>query len=199
MDYEDLILSKMKEENRCPICGVVEDLEYDLLAHLQFEITERKEVREQVVAAGGFCPFHFRRFRKLASEKTNALFLEALIVRSLGDKVLLQAGCVVCEGTSCHETQLSEKFICLLEKDAFRAVYEHSNGLCLPHLESTSARTPSSEAKKFLYESHRRQLKSLGRSLKKLISRAWLDPSNNERSAVPRAVEKLVGHRGVGF
>jgi hypothetical protein len=199
MDYEALILGKMKEENRCPICGVIEDLEYDLLAHLQFEITERTEVRDQVVAAGGFCPFHFRQFRKLASEKTNALFLEALVARSLGDKVLPQAGCFVCERTSSHETQLSEKFICLLEKDAFRAAYDHSNGLCLPHLESTAARTPSPEAKEFLYESQRRQLKSLGRSLKKLISRAWLDTSDNERSAIARAVEKLVGHRGVGF
>jgi hypothetical protein len=199
MDYKRMLLEKIKEEARCPICGVIEDLEYDQLAHLQHDITEDPSTRAQVADAGGFCDFHFRQFRKLANNWTCALLLDDMITRYLDGRFQSRAQCPVCKRTQPHETELEKAFISLLTKNEFHSEYASSNGLCLPHLEAVVEKVGSQHVQELLQTTQRRQLSRVADSLKNVVAKAYLDTTREERGAIPRAVEKFVGERGIAF
>jgi hypothetical protein len=199
MDYERILLEKMKEEARCPLCGVIEDLEYDQLAHLQHDITEDPNTRARVVDAGGFCAFHFRQFRKLANNWTIALLLDDMITCYLDGRFQSAAECPVCKQTQAYEAELEKGFISHLMNREFHSDYAISNGLCLPHLKTIVEKVDSQQVHELLQNTQSRQLSRLTKSLKNVIAKAYLDTTREERGAIPRAVEKFVGERGIAF
>jgi hypothetical protein len=199
MDYKRKLLEKMKEEARCPLCGVTEDLEYDQLAHLQHDLTEHPNTRAQVVDAGGFRAFHFRQFRKLANNWTSALLLDDMITRYLNGRFQSRAECPVCKQTQAHRAELERAFISLLTKKEFHSEYAASNGLCLSHLETIVGKVTSNEVRELLQSSQQRQLSRVANGLKNVIAKAYLDTTREERGAIPRAIEKFVGERGIAF
>jgi hypothetical protein len=199
MDYEKTLLGKMKEEARCPVCSVIEDFEYDQLAHLQYDITENANIRRQVANRGGFCSFHFRQFRKLASERTNALLLHEMVACHLDGRSPAKLDCPVCSRTKDHEGELVKALISLLETREARFQYSESSGLCISHSRKATELASSQEIRDFLRDSQLRQFSKLSHTLDKMIAKAYLDTTTQERGAIPTTVEKFAGVRGIAF
>jgi len=65
--HEEQIFNKMREVRRCPVCALLEDLEFEILCQFQYDLTRNEGVRTAIAKAGEFCDFHFLQFRKLAN------------------------------------------------------------------------------------------------------------------------------------
>lgn len=197
----------------CPVCAIIQDRTYNLLCELQLEAIRNKEINARVLAAGGYCHFHFWYLEHLASAATNAQLLDDLLSKIDKERlegILLGIGglfadasrCPVCRCCVGWEQRLLDCFVEKLSHDEFRAVYEDSRGLCLPHLAKLSPRLTDQQQRTYLLNSSRRQLRALIQELKRLVAkRDNRDHSPGaENDSAFRAVEKLVGgkHYRVG-
>ena len=130
MEYKALLETSL-QYLRCPICSALEDLEFSQLCKLQYDVTHDPVVRNKLAFDGGFCAFHFRRFRKLSNSQTNALMLQALVEKWLLDKGLESgAQCLVCRENGEHEEQLLTSFTILLSDTTFIERFRFASGLC---------------------------------------------------------------------
>jgi len=66
--YKEEILRKLAEELRCPVCGLLQDFEFELLRHLQYDVTYDESVRRAVATEGGLCDFHYHPHIKQRNE-----------------------------------------------------------------------------------------------------------------------------------
>ena len=202
---EGLLLTAIRQRS-CPICLILQIKSTDLMCELQFEAVHNPEVNARVLSAGGYCHFHFWYLEKLASPATNAQLLESLLTRIerefLGDtngdvaSVLdEQLRCPVCCSCRDWEDKLLSSFAARTGERDFRATYETSHGLCLPHLAKVLKRLPNSEQRVFLVASSRCQLTALREELRLLIIK-WGNKDHRlgkEKDSAYRAIGKLVG------
>jgi len=197
--YEQQILKKMQEEQRCPVCALLEDLEFVILCHLQYDVSNNEDVRTAIVTAGGFCEFHFRRFRKLANSRTNALLLMALIRQYCEHDDDFQAHCRVCERITFDEVRLLEALDSLLPRNDFRTVYEQGPGLCLCHMQKAQRATGSVEYRSWLGQCQITQMTNILPLLQQMVDRSYFDTTRDQRITIPYSVEKFVGRKALGL
>jgi hypothetical protein len=159
-----------------------------------------------VLSAGGYCHFHFWYIEKLASPATNAQLLESLLTRIerefLGDAngavataLDEEPRCPVCWFCRDWEDRLLTSFAARIQERDFRAAYETSRGLCLPHLSKVLKRLPNREQRCFLIASSRCQLDGLIKELRLLLTK-WGNKDHHlgeEKDSPYRAIAKLVG------
>jgi hypothetical protein len=205
-DRCDMLLDRALTLRFCPICSILQDRTYNLLCELQLEAVRNEEINALVLSAGGYCHFHFWYLEHLASAATNAQLLEGLLTEIeegrlegmlAGTAVVLadRSQCPVCRDGSTWEQNLLASFIRKISDQDFRAVYNDSRGLCLPHLVKISTQITDRNQRTFLLDGSRRQLRTLLQELKLLlIKRQNSDHSPGaERDSVYRAIGKLVG------
>lgn len=197
-EYEQQLRERLKNENRCPVCTLVRDLEFELLRHLQYQVTHNVEVRKSVAAEGSFCPLHFRRFRKLANAQTTALLMIELVQLYRKNGRNHQLSCRICRELDTYESALVQELARLLNEPAFCSLYKERTGLCFAHTETLS-KNVSDEICKFLFD---HQMKELARSLPDLEAMSKLqyyDTTTSQRSSVARTVEKFAGRKAFGI
>ena len=202
IDVSNDLLLRALRTRICPFCAILQTRTNELLCHLQLEAVQDERVNTLVLSSGGYCHFHFWYLEKLASPVTNARLLEQLLDtltrRNFEDSVDLNAGaaCPVC--LSCRSWE--ETLVCFLadqlQDQDFRAAYEISPGLCVPHLSATAKKLPE-EQRAFLVQAVRRQLDAVIRDLRLLIEK-WQNRNHtpgSESDASFRAIAKLIGGR----
>jgi hypothetical protein len=197
--YEEQILAKMREERRCPVCGLLEDLEFDILRHLQYDVTKNENVRSTIAQAGGFCGFHFRRFRKLANSQTNALLILALIGEYSHHDLDIHVQCRVCEEITSHESRLLETLCTLLHSVDFRVVYEQMAGLCIGHMKEVQRAIDSAADRSWLQSCQLTQMKKAIPGLQQMVERSYFDTNREQRITIPGSIEKFVGRKALGL
>lgn len=193
------ILKRMKEEDRCPLCAMLQEEEFSLLSTLQYDVSRNESFRKSIVRNGSFCDFHFRQFRKIANQKTNALLLFsfAKTVRPSLNPVSIR--CVLCESLEAFEKQLVHFMADILHDEKNHVLYARSHGLCYLHLRSVHALLSSMKLKKWLITTEYEHIQRDIPVLEKLTSRSFYDTSKSERKVIPRMVEKFVGRRTIGL
>jgi hypothetical protein len=205
-NVSDELLTTALRQRSCPICLILQIKSNDLMCELQFEGVHNPEVNARLLSAGGYCQFHFWYMEKLASPATNAQLLESLLARIesefLGDangavaaRLDEQLRCPVCCFCKDWEERLLISFAARTEERDFRAAYETSHGLCLPHLAKVLGRLPNREQRIFLVASCRSQFATLREELRLLITK-WGNKDHRlgeEKDSAYRAIGKLVG------
>ena len=199
MGYDEQILGKMREESRCPVCALLEDLEFEILSQLQYNVTEDEAVRNAIAKAGGFCDFHFRRFRKLANDRTNALLLLALIREYCERSEGIAIRCQVCEDIASYEAWLLKALNSMLHGNDFREQYEQVTGLCICHMQEVQHATDSAAERVWLQSCQIRQMRDSIPSLQQMVERSYFETTLNQRRTIPGSVEKFVGRKSVGL
>lgn len=199
MGCEEQILKKLQEEQRCPVCALVEDLEFNILRHLQYDVTRNEHIRASIATAGGFCEFHFRRFRRLANSHTNALLLLGLIQEYCVDDGDIRLRCRVCEEIDSYEVRLLEAVKTLLSRNDFRATYEQVPGLCIGHMKEVQNAIHSTTDRSWLQDCQIRQMKKAAPGLQQMVERSYYDTTRDQRNTIPRSIEKFVGRKALGF
>jgi len=197
-DYEGLIREAIRTQLRCPICGVLDDLEFEHLSQLQYQVLHHDSVSRSIVLSAGFCAFHFRRFRKIATSQTSARLLHDLCEAWASNSLPSNSDCVLCSANAHHENFLVEALVGLLREDRFRQTFEESIGLCLAHHRSVESGTKNEKLIHFLRETQQKQFKRLSDNLHTLGSKRFFDASKQERAAEPDAIEKFVGRKALG-
>jgi sarcosine oxidase delta subunit len=196
MEYEGEIFKKMEQSLYCPLCSLVEEVEFDTLADLQYDVTHRHEVREAVAEEGGFCDYHFRQFRKIASAKTNALLLIAMLERFAQPEMHFVVSCRFCSHLDEYEGRLIEAFSHMLTDSSFQVRYADHNGLCKRHLKSVRVLVSNEITRGWLVEVHRSQMLKEIPFLEQIATKSYYDASRLARGSISRTVEKFVGRRG---
>jgi hypothetical protein len=199
MEYEELILKKIDESLRCPVCCLVDGEEFNMLSHLQYDIAKDPQTREAVAHEGGFCEFHFRQFRKIANARTNALLLIALIGQFCDGDDHLPLHCRFCAHLNAYEGRLVQAAASLLKDASFRNKYEEHTGLCLEHLSAVRPLVPDEEIQQWLDRVSRTQMQRETESLEQMATKSYYDTSRLARGSVSRTVEKFVGRRSTSL
>jgi hypothetical protein len=206
MNVPDELLMTALRQRFCPICLILQTKSNDLMCELQFTAVHNPEVNARVLSAGGYCHFHFWYLEKLASPATNAQLLESLLTRieseflsdangAIATAAEEQLRCPVCCFSRDWEEKLLTSLAGRLQENRFRAAYETSHGLCLPHLGKVLKRLSHREQRVFLVASSRCQLATLCEELRLLIAK-WGNKDHRlgeEKDSAYRAIAKLVG------
>jgi hypothetical protein len=195
MEYDERILQKLALLNRCSLCSMLDDEEFEMLSRLQYDVTHDPVTRERIAVEGGFCEFHFRQFRKIANSKTHAILLLSLVKHYLASSCVLDVHCRLCDHLDGCQQQLIEDFARLFSRRTFLQVYEESPGLCRDHLAMVIESLSSPDGKELLLDLHRRQMERELRLLDEMASRSYYETSREARRSILRTVEKFVGRR----
>jgi hypothetical protein len=195
-EYEQGILRKMEKSLYCPLCSLIDDAEFDMMSHLQYDVTHKPDVREAVAEEGGFCDFHFRQFRKIATAKTNALLLMAMIERFGKSEKQFIVNCRFCAHTEGYEGRLTEAMSHMLTENSFRVIYADHRGMCKGHLGSLTELISDEKTRKWLGAVHRNQMLRETPFLEQIATKSYYDTSRLARGSIPRTTEKFVGRRG---
>jgi hypothetical protein len=196
--YEQRILRAVREEWRCPVCALLEQEEFDLLADLQYSVTSDEQMRQAIAHEGGFCDYHFRQFSKIANIASSAMLLLALVDVHSSATTPVQVKCRICERLSSLEDTFVRGVVDLFASDAFREMYERACGLCLAHRSAVELLQNATALTSWLNDVQRKQIQSFLPVLQVLSSRSYFETSNTERRSIAQLVEKFVGRRAVG-
>jgi hypothetical protein len=197
-EYDKELRERLESENRCPVCTLVRDQEFELLRHLQYQITREATVRTSVAAGGGFCPLHFRRFRKIATAQTNALLLIELVNEYRKNGHRNRLSCRICHELDSYERGLIQELTLLLRESSFIALYEERTGLCLAHAEAVSKSLPE-QVVQFLFDHQMKELERSLPDLKAMGTLQYYDTTRPQRSSIARTVEKFAGREAFGL
>jgi hypothetical protein len=205
-EFKKLLLSKTRTESRCPICVLVQEEEFSLLSRLQYDVSRNKRVRTSIARNRGFCDFHFRQFRKIANNRTNAILLLSLIETcQKGGQLSRRNGtpkhvhCRLCNTLEAYEKRLEKNMALILSVESHRESYFESGGLCFLHEESVERMLRSSSVKRWLKETQLQQLLRRIPMLEHVAAKSYYDTSAEERAAIPSIVEKFVGRKAIGL
>jgi hypothetical protein len=198
-DYEKILLDKLKNEARCPICALVQEEEFTLISKLQYDVTNDERLRKEFPAQGTFCDFHFRQFRKVANNETNALLLISFIEHFRANGMEAHGDCSVCLKLNDYEGALTTAMASLLKNESYRTAYAASNGVCFHHEEDVGKASGSAEIIHWLSEMQQQQLQREIPPLQHLANASYYNTTAYERGAIVRVVEKIVGRKSVGL
>ncbi|HTR82457.1 MAG TPA: hypothetical protein VMM58_12575 [Bacteroidota bacterium] len=194
-----LLLAKMKDEKRCPLCALVQEEEFSLLSKLQYNVSQSERVRRGIPYGGGFCDFHFRQFRKIANNRTNAVLLLSFIGYVEQHKSPPSIRCRLCATLSSYEKQMVLAMVDILKDQGQRDLYSKSAGLCFPHAETVLRLLKPLPLKRWLKGMQKQQLLREIPALESLASKSYYNTSGEERGAIPRVSEKFVGRKAIGL
>ena len=194
-EYEQKIIRKMEESGRCPACHLIDNEEFDMLSRVQYDVTHSPEVREAIVNEGGFCEFHFRQFRKIASARTNGLLMVGMVQWYSTPKTEYVVKCRLCDHLNAFECEFLSTIVSLLQTEAFRNKYAQHTGLCIQHLQKIVDVHQLAKWKEWLIDTQREQMKHELHYLEEMATQSYYETSNVARGSLVRTVEKFVGRR----
>jgi hypothetical protein len=158
-DYKTIILENVDTVSGCPLCNAVMNYEFDLLSQLQYEIHNNESVRKEIAEEGGFCDFHFRQFKKIASGITNILLLKSLIESDgyINEKFIIK--CRLCEQIDRFENDLINVLFELVKDVSFKQKFSNTTGLCFIHYDKIILLSDDPDIDRWLKELHFEQIK----------------------------------------
>lgn len=221
--YHELV--EALERGGCPICALAEQSVRHQLQALSYEQVNDPDIRAELRAARGFCRRHAWQFLRLGGTVLGAAVIYADVLRAVkrqlpnwsagrrgdGSARLLgalrgpaaarhrtdQAQCPTCETEAEARSRYLGTFVEHLQDVVFRARYQESDGLCLPHLVDALDRADD-ETAAFLKQATERKLDLLLHDLDEFIRKhdyrfnkeGW---KGREAEAARRAVRLAAG------
>src|SRR3989304_7102536 len=160
-NINDELIEKISNNKGCPLCSSIMDFEFDQFCQLPYEITHNEEIRKQITMEGGFCDFHFRQFKKIASGKTNILLLKAIVQSDVYKQEEFSIKCRICESINEYEEKLLRTFMEYLFDNKSRMKFRMSNGICFVHLSFLNKFNDVNEILEWLHKVHVEQIKKM--------------------------------------
>lgn len=169
-------LERALGEPGCPICRRVREAEERWIWNVIYEFTGDPEIHARFAASLGLCREHAALMaqvvetRELLTPTGVARLYETVVSRALtafaelakGKKVAKE-GCPLCTVAKDAAERQSWFFGRLAEDPEFWALYEGSDGLCLPHFLAVWAQAPAKVRPKILADFHCRLTQLLAR------------------------------------
>ncbi len=201
----------------CPICAAQNEAVLDFFVEAQYALATAEDARQAFAHERGLCPIHTWQFQSIASPQGLSAGLGPLIERTLADLrrtvempreemaariealLLSSEGCVACRVSQDAERAALAQFLAQIETADGRQRYEHSSGLCLPHLSAALAAHLSQETTSYLLHQQASRLEEISEDMRSyVLKRAALRRSlahSEEEGAWRRALVQLVGER----
>ena len=174
----------------CELCDYVRKSEFDLLAHLQFNVGNNDENFMEIARLDDICDQHLSKFNRIANAKTSAKLLKFLIEKSLNGNLLrVSTGkCPLCAQLDSMESEQIHGYA--------GNPFENSDGdfVCVMHLEKIlDAMAPENSEKTLnIYAESLRKLLS---QLRVLETKGYYAAEREARTSLWRTVEKLTGRK----
>lgn len=200
-EFKKLIFDKIESEPGCPLCSLLMDYEFNLLANIHYEVTRNESIRKQIASEGGFCDFHFRQFKKIANYKTSITLLKSLIDSEIHKNINTNINCHLC-----NEIKLFENELILFTTDLFNDFdflhdkFKNSNGFCIIHLKSILQNIKDQNLIDTLTQFHHEQIERFKPIIELMnSSKSYLEISMSNRGLVNVLIQKFAGRKTGGF
>jgi hypothetical protein len=193
------ISERLVKEISCPLCSMVMDYEFNLLARTQYQVTNDDSVRNEISLEGGFCDFHFRQFKKIASGKTNIILLKSIIENGLYKKNQFEIDCRICKTVNEYENELIKNFLNFLSEQENRNQFEKTNGICSVHLKELCKLTDD-ETSNWLLSTYVLQIDRMQEDFENMNNfKSYYEIDREKRKLINVLIEKLAGRRTQGL
>ena len=201
-DPEIAPLTSVIEKEGCPICAVIAEYEFQLLANLQKDIGEQDDVQKEIINHGLFCNYHYHALLTMSNRQNLAKFLIAFLHNFTEDQYYFlswwENRCYICGKREQVVAALLPSFLSLYENDdVFKRTFLKHSWLCLPHLKMLLYQEASPEVKADLVRHQKQVLRRFNESLHGLISKRYFNTEPFERKSADQVVDMLVGKRGL--
>ena len=215
---ERRLLAEALQSNRCPICFLLRDDEFQELCRWAGGGLENEEIRRRLDKAGGFCNNHFWLLREIHSPQSGSLvndyvaakLLEVLRKPRTDEKRahaqwLWNAAerCPLCACLRNREARHLRALADWLKAPPSWPEYENSRGLCVPHLVRLQALIDDQTFHEHLARAQAAQVERLQKEMRVFVrqfeaGQRW-NISHDEWKAWERVIEKLVGRKGTPY
>lgn len=202
MDTDYALMIEQLGDACCPICGLLEKFEFNLMANLQWTIgvTGNSQVR-QIIEEQGFCNHHFYMLFRMSNPQHLSKFLIRYVDDFIESKLALpelwHRNCTVCCQINEKTLALIETFSQLYQSDAsFRKKFHDNSLLCLPHLQQILAMEMDPELKNDLLRHHQNVLNSFRATMSTFINKRYTEAATEERESPLRTIQLMVGYNG---
>ncbi len=202
-DYKNIILENinpttglLNSKAGCAVCSAIIDYEFDLLSKLQYEIHNNESIRKEVAEEGGFCNFHFRQFKKIASGLTNIALLKSLIESSSYKKDNFKIECRLCKQIDSYENSLISAQIELLKEESFKKKFYNTTGLCFEHFRQVISMCDNENIKNWLKEIHVVQIEKMQSDFEYMLQfKSFYEIDREKRKLINIMIEKFAGRK----
>jgi len=199
-DFKKEIIKKIKNKINCPLCSIITDYEFNLLAKIQYDITYDENFRKQIASEGGFCDFHFKQFKKIANAKTNMFLLLSIIESEVYMNIDFENHCRLCKSIDLLEKKLVKYTVDLFHDFEFQNIFENSYGLCNVHIKTVLKEIKEDELRDWIIKIHREQIESLKSDLHSMSSvKSYFEISADKRKLISFLIEKFAGRKSGAF
>ena len=219
-------ISDVFSSGRCPVCAMLHKDEFDSLCYWVGRSDDKykeSEDRSKLLAAGGFCNYHFWQFQGINTKYGNANigvelverlikiirnhnyenFIDKFKDRKEDFKILPLEGntrCLLCCDLKKKEKSYLKELTRVLQDKSYKAKYSESPGLCMPHLIKIIDYIEDDLLIKFLFETEIAQMEKIKANAINLIRKrdpplSW-EQTEDEKGSWFRAIEKIVGRNG---
>lgn len=202
----------------CPVCNHLVKAAFEFFCEWQYKLSADEETQQAFADQLGFCPLHTWQLAPIASPQGLSLGyprllerLSAVLSRLSGElseaagpvAALLQSpeSCQVCRLLQSKEQQYIARLSQFLAEPASRDAYSRSHGVCLRHLASLLAASPSAGLASFLLSEAARQFARLAEDMRNYaLKRGAIQggaPTGDEAAAHLRTLVHLAGHKAL--
>ena len=193
MNEDAIIKEIISIPHRCSICDRLDKAEFDYKCEIQYQVIRNDDVKSNFIKKG-FCNYHFWSIASLITPEAVASMGAMLIENNS----LLSNSCLVCDHLKKKEVEFINEFV----KDATVTASENAarsaRRFCQPHFRLIMKQLDVKNAEYFsnIQKLHNEQLlRELKGFIEKRDNRA--KRSKNERTSWWRAIENLVGRKGM--
>lgn len=203
------------EQKICPICRLSEKATNKFIDDLLYEDVNDPGIRKMLNKSGGLCRYHSGLLAKsfdglgisiiyknlleiLSGKMKKSPMLKTFTWKPFLDyRQQLESKCPICNNEREVEKRYILVFLKYFDEPEFFNKYEHSAGLCLPHLIKTAENCNNPKILKSIISIEQRKInnliKQLGEFIRKNDYRFSNEKFGEERDAWRRAIEKLIG------
>lgn len=180
----------------CPLCSMLSDYEFNLLAQTQYDVVNNEKIRNQIAQNGGFCDFHFRQFKKIANGKTNILLLKSIIEAGSYKKKNFTINCDICKSVDIYESEIIKTLPSFLNDKSFRSGFEKSSGICFNHLNMVIELISDKDILTWLINTHVKQIERLQADFNQMNGiESFYEIDLSKRKLINILIEKLAGRK----
>jgi hypothetical protein len=206
------------QESGCPVCNHLVEATFEFLCEWQYRLSADDLSQQAFADHLGFCPLHTWQLASIGSPQGLSLgypkLLDGLsaVLSSLSRDLSETAGrvaallrtsenCQVCRLLQSKEQEHIAQLSHFLTEPAGRNAYAQSQGLCLRHLASLLAASPSPDLARFLLSEAARHFAQLAEDMRNYaLKRGGIQaglPTGDERNAHLRTLIHLAGHKAL--
>lgn len=191
MTENEIIKEMLSIPCRCYICECLDNFEFTAMSEIQYQIAVDDRVKSEL-RDKGFCNYHFWAIASLTSNKTAAAMCRIFF----DGNGFSERGCLICEYLTAKESKLLREFMKEVTEAAVNKVRQFERSLCNPHFSLIMSRLDANIAE-YLTGIQRDHTEKLVRELKSFEKKSRFDQNREEKTSWWRAVENLVGRKGM--